>query len=141
VHVHATKLGAAMQRRENLTWIEQPLVVERAFKSLLLIEVGLGEHRRHQVALLDADAMLASEHAADFDAELEDIGTEGTLAEREELGSNILHLDEPLQRPRLIANIELDDALILLIARILPDRIFGNDSVQPSKMTVKTSPT
>jgi hypothetical protein len=83
VHVHATKLGAAMQRRENLTWIEQPLVVERAFKSLLLIEVGLGEHRRHQVALLDADAMLASEHAADFDAELEDIGTEGTLAERE----------------------------------------------------------
>jgi hypothetical protein len=63
------------------------------------------------------------------------------LAEREELGSNILHLDEPLQRPRLIANIELDDALILLIARILPDRIFGNDSVQPSKMTVKTSPT
>jgi hypothetical protein len=72
-----------MQRRENLTWIEQPLVVERAFKSLLLIEVGLGEHRRHQVALLDADAMLASEHAADFDAELEDIGTEGTLAERE----------------------------------------------------------
>ena len=72
-----------MQRRENLTWIEQPLVVERAFKSLLLIEIGLGEHRRHQVALLDADAMLASEHAADFDAELEDIGTEGTLAERE----------------------------------------------------------
>jgi hypothetical protein len=36
------------------------------------------------------------------------------MAEREELGSNILHLDEPLQRPRLIANIELDDALILL---------------------------
>jgi hypothetical protein len=63
------------------------------------------------------------------------------MAEREELGSNILHLDEPLQRPRLIANIELDDALILLTARILPDRIFGNDSVQPSKMTVKTSPT
>ena len=61
---------------KTLPGIEQAAVVEGAFEPLLLGEIGLGEHRRHQVALLHADAMLAGEHAADLDAELEDIRAE-----------------------------------------------------------------
>ncbi len=34
------------------------------------------EHLRHQVALLDADAMLAGEHAADLDAKPQNVGAE-----------------------------------------------------------------
>src|SRR5262245_56164518 len=51
VHVHAAELGTAVVRRKNLAGIEQALVVEGALESLLLIEIGLREHRRHQVAL------------------------------------------------------------------------------------------
>ena len=76
MHVHAAELGAAVQRREHLAGIEQALVVEGAFEPLLLVEIDLGEHRRHQVALLDADAVLAGEHAADLDAEPQDVGAE-----------------------------------------------------------------
>jgi hypothetical protein len=45
--------------------------------ALLLGEIGLAEHRRHQVALFDADAMFAGQHAADLDAEAQDVGAEG----------------------------------------------------------------
>ncbi len=76
VDMHAAKLGAAMQCREYLAGIEQALVVEGALDALLLIEIDLRKHHRHQVALLDADAMLAGEHAADLDAEPEDVGAE-----------------------------------------------------------------
>ena len=38
----------------------------------LLCEIDLAELERHQIAFLDADAMLAGETAADFDTELED---------------------------------------------------------------------
>ena len=60
----------------TLPGLSRPLGVERAFEPLLLVEVVLGEHHRHQVALLDADAVLAGQHAADLDAELEDFGAE-----------------------------------------------------------------
>src|SRR5262249_44074429 len=59
MHVQAAELGAAMQRREHLAGIEQALVVEGAFEPLLLVEIGLREHRRHQVAFLHPDAVLA----------------------------------------------------------------------------------
>jgi hypothetical protein len=65
-----------MERRKHLAGIEQTLFVERAFDALLVLEIDLGEHHRHQVPLLDPDAMLAGEHAADLDAQLEDVGTE-----------------------------------------------------------------
>ena len=74
--MHAAELGAAMQCRKHLAGIEQALVVERAFEPLLLIEIDLGKHHRHQIALLDADAMLAGQHAADLDAQPQDIGAE-----------------------------------------------------------------
>src|SRR5262249_60553614 len=76
VHVHAPELGAAVQRRKYLARIEQALVVEGTFEPLLLIEVSLGEHGRHQVALFHAHAVLAGEHAAHFDAKLEDVRAE-----------------------------------------------------------------
>jgi hypothetical protein len=67
MNVQAAELGAAVQLRENFSGIEQAFGVEGTFDPLLLIEVDLREHCRHQVAFLDADAMLASEHAADLD--------------------------------------------------------------------------
>jgi hypothetical protein len=48
--------------------------IEGAFDPHLLVEVGLAEHFRHQVALLHADAVLAGQHAADLDAKAQDIG-------------------------------------------------------------------
>src|SRR5439155_21530952 len=74
--VQAAELGAAMKLREDLAGIEQRAGIEGAFDPLLLGEVGLVEHRRHQVALLDADAMLAGQHAADLDAQPQDVGAE-----------------------------------------------------------------
>src|SRR5712692_11456817 len=77
VDVHAAELGAAVQGRKYLAGVEQALGVERAFKPLLLVEIDLAEHLAHQVALLDADAMLAGQHAAEFDAAAKDIRAEG----------------------------------------------------------------
>ena len=48
--------------------------VERAFQPLLLVEVDLRKHFRHQIALLDADAVLAGQHAAELDAAAQDVG-------------------------------------------------------------------
>ena len=62
--------------REDLAGIEQVVRIEGAFDAHLLVEIDLGEHLRHQVALLDADAMLAGQHAADLDAEPQDVGAE-----------------------------------------------------------------
>src|SRR5438105_3567140 len=76
MHVQAAELGAAMQGREHLAGVEQALGVEGAFEPLLLVQIDLGEHRRHQVALLDADAVLAGQHAADLDAELQNVRAE-----------------------------------------------------------------
>src|SRR5271170_1696231 len=72
--MHAAEFGAVMECREHLAGIEQSLLVEGAFDALLMLHVDLGEHHRHQVPLLDPDAMLAGEHAADLDAQLEDVG-------------------------------------------------------------------
>ena len=44
--VHPAEFGAAVQLREHLARVEQPLRVEGAFEPLLLGEVGLVEHRR-----------------------------------------------------------------------------------------------
>ena len=75
--MHAPQLGAAMEHGEHLAGIEQALGVEGAFQALLLGEIGLVEHLAHEVALFDAHAMLARQHAAHGDAEPQDIGAEG----------------------------------------------------------------
>src|ERR1700704_952874 len=74
--VHATKFGAAVQGRKHFSRIEQALRVERAFQPLLLVEIDLREHLRHQIALFDADAMFAGKYTTEFDAAAQDIGAE-----------------------------------------------------------------
>ncbi len=74
--VHAAELGAAVQGRKHFSRIEQPLRVEGAFQALLLVQINLAEHLAHEVALFDADAMFAGQHAAEFDAAAQDVGTE-----------------------------------------------------------------
>src|SRR5258708_34658849 len=77
MYVHAAEFGAAMQGWKHLAGIEQALRVEGAFQPLLLVEIDLAEHLRHQVALLDADAVFAGEDAAKFDADPKDVRAEG----------------------------------------------------------------
>ena len=43
---------------------------------MLLVEIDLAEHLAHQIALFDADAMLAGQDAAEFDAYAQDVGAE-----------------------------------------------------------------
>ncbi len=64
--VQAAELGAAVQLREDLAGIKDLGRVEGALEALLLVEVVLVEHHRHQVALLDADAVLADEYRVHF---------------------------------------------------------------------------
>src|SRR5438045_3258188 len=76
VDVDAAEFGAAVQGRKHFSGVEQPLRVERAFQPLLGVQIDLAEHFRHQVALLDADAVLAGQYAAEFDAHPQDVGSE-----------------------------------------------------------------
>ena len=75
--MHFAVFGTAMQRRKHLAGVEPVLGIEGAFQTLLLLQIHLGEHFRHQVAFLHAYAMLASQHAADRDAKTQNIGAEG----------------------------------------------------------------
>src|SRR5580698_4150608 len=74
VDMDAAEFGAAVQGRKYLAWVQEALGVEGAFQPLLLVEVDLRKHLRHQVALLDADAVLAGQDAAEFDADSQDVG-------------------------------------------------------------------
>ena len=76
MHDHAAELGAAAQLGEHLAGIEQVVGIEGALHAHLLVEIDLGELHAHQVALLDADAVLAGQHAADPHAEPQDVGAE-----------------------------------------------------------------
>src|SRR5216683_1739217 len=76
MHDHPAELGATAELGEDLARIEQVVGIEGAFHAHLLVEIDLGELLAHQVALLDADAVLAGQHAADAHAEPEDIGAE-----------------------------------------------------------------
>ena len=75
--MHAAELGTAVQGRKHFSRIKQALSVEGAFQALLLIEIDFRKHFTHQIALLDADAMLAGQDAAEFDAAAQDVGAEG----------------------------------------------------------------
>src|ERR1700722_19862330 len=73
MHVHAAEFRAAAKLREYLARIEQAVRVEGAFQPLLLIEVILVEHGVHEIALLDADSVLAGQNAADVNTQPEDL--------------------------------------------------------------------
>src|SRR5271167_4294869 len=74
--MHAAKFRATAELRKYLPGVEEALLVESAFEPLLLVQVALVEHRVHEVALLDADPVLAGQDSADLDAEPEDVGAE-----------------------------------------------------------------
>src|SRR5438067_1742052 len=77
MHMEAPHLGAAMQLRKNLSGVQETMRVERAFEPLLLLQIRLAEHAAHEIALLDADTVLAGQYAADLHAELQNVGAEG----------------------------------------------------------------
>src|SRR5260370_19990344 len=64
MHDHPAEFGAAAELREHLGGSEQVGEIEGAFHAHLLVEIDFGELLAHQVALLDADAVLAGQHAA-----------------------------------------------------------------------------
>jgi hypothetical protein len=68
VNVHPAEFGTALQSRKDLAGIQPMVRVERTLDALLLCEVNLVEHGVHEVAFLDANAVLASQDAADLDA-------------------------------------------------------------------------
>ena len=70
------KFGAPVQCRKDLARIQQAIRIEGAFEALLLLEVILVEHRTHKVTLLNSNAVLARQNAADLDAKLEDFAPE-----------------------------------------------------------------
>ncbi len=84
VHVHLAELGAAGERRDALAGIEQRVRVERGLDAEEALELGRPELHAHLRQLLDADAVLAGDRAADLDAQLEDRGAErlGALRSR-----------------------------------------------------------
>src|SRR3954468_767572 len=60
-------------QRENLSGVEQPCRIAHGPDAHLLLKVFRGELDRHQVALLDADPVLARQAAADLDTELQNV--------------------------------------------------------------------
>src|ERR1019366_2217801 len=69
--------GCRRTQREHLARVQQPVRVEGGLDAALLFQFMLGELERHQVALLNADAMLAGQAAADLDAQFQDFGAKG----------------------------------------------------------------
>ena len=77
---HAAALPSTIRALENpslerkhLGGVEQPAGIEHSAHPHLLFEIGRVELIGHQVPLLDADAVLAGQAAADLDAQLQDI--------------------------------------------------------------------
>jgi hypothetical protein len=64
----AAFLGAAVKRWKDLPGIEPAVRIKRAFDTRLQGEIGSVEHDRHEISLFSADAVLASQNAADLDA-------------------------------------------------------------------------
>src|SRR5690606_141215 len=91
VDVHAAQFGTAVKLGKDLSRVQQMLGIEGALYPLLLLQVGLVEHRGHEVTLLHAHPMFAGQDTADLDTELEDFAAE---------------LLRPLQLARLVGVIE-----------------------------------
>ena len=74
MHMHAAEFGATAQLREHLTRVEKMVRIKRAFDPHLLVKIGLVEHRAHEVAFFDPDAMFTRQNTADLNAEPQNIG-------------------------------------------------------------------
>ena len=71
---HGPGLAARLAGREDLAGIAQSRRVEGELEPLHEREVGRREDERHEVGLLEADAVLAGDRAADLRADLHDLG-------------------------------------------------------------------
>jgi hypothetical protein len=76
MNMQAAEFSAAVELRENLAGVKQPFAIERTFYTLLLVEIGFGEHRVHQIALFDTNAVFAGENTADLHAQFQNFGAE-----------------------------------------------------------------
>ena len=76
MHMHRAEFGAAVQRRHGLAGIEQAGRIERGLDGMELGQFRAAELHAHLVDLLDADAVLAGDGAADFHAQLQDAAAE-----------------------------------------------------------------
>ena len=76
--------------RQHLVRIRDQLRIERHPQRLLRGQVDLGEHQRHQVTLLEADAVLAGQHPAD------------RHRERDDLPPRLVHLVDHPRLPRVV---------------------------------------
>ena len=76
MHMHTTKLGAAVQCRYRLAGIEQAQFIKSVFQCMEGFQFSRFELYTHGVDFFDAHAVFAGDGAADVDAELEDFGTE-----------------------------------------------------------------
>ena len=71
VNMHAAKLGTAVKLRENLAGIEKLLGIKCALHPLLLLQIILGKHFRHQVSFLHSDTVFTCKYTANLDTKLE----------------------------------------------------------------------
>src|SRR5699024_8352068 len=76
VHMHGAVLGTAVQRRHRLARIQQAVFVEGRLDGVKLRQLVRAELIAHLADLLDADAVLTGDAAADLDAQLEDLRTQ-----------------------------------------------------------------
>src|SRR5438093_162575 len=70
---HGPRLDARLPRGEHLAGVAETARVERVLEALHQREVRRGEDERHEVGLLETDAMLAGDRAADLRAHLHDL--------------------------------------------------------------------
>ena len=77
MHVHFAQFRTALQSGKHFAGIEPVAGVKGAFDALLLFQINRVEHGVHQVTLLHAHAMLAGQHAADRNAEFQNIRAAG----------------------------------------------------------------
>ena len=76
VDAHLAELGAPVQRRDVLRRVEQPGGIEGALHPAERLQLRGRELHAHLVDLLDADAVLAGDGAADLDALPQHLGGE-----------------------------------------------------------------
>src|SRR5512143_3123640 len=74
--MHAAVLGAAVQRGDHLARVQRARRVEGRLDALHQRTLLLAELHAHRTELLDADAVLAGDGAAERDAQLQDLGAE-----------------------------------------------------------------
>jgi hypothetical protein len=69
-----TCFAAAFAEREDFSRVQRTFGIEGVVDTAHEVEVGVGEKKRHQLALFHADAVLSGKTAANFDAVANDFG-------------------------------------------------------------------